>query len=87
MPARQFTTVLPYSKYGNKDIKEAADLISKMLKWIPNDRITCHEALQHPFFKGVHVPWEKNAEKYSLNALYSIIRKLCISELGRVSIN
>ena len=56
MPARSFSTILPYNDYKPQDIKDAADLISKMLKWIPKDRISCAQALEHKFFKGVEVP-------------------------------
>jgi serine/threonine protein kinase len=34
-----------------QDIAYAADLIEKMLDWVPNNRISCEEALKHPFFK------------------------------------
>jgi hypothetical protein len=32
---------LPYKDYSEQDIKEAADLIGKMLRWIPKERMTC----------------------------------------------
>ena len=41
MPARPFTTILPYKDYSEQDIEDASDLISKMLRWIPKDRIDC----------------------------------------------
>lgn len=48
MPARNFQTLIPncdeYKNY-QQDIREAADLISKMLKWIPKDQLPrCLEA-------------------------------------------
>jgi len=55
MPARKFTDILPYKDYSAEDIKDAADLISKMLKWVPQERIDCQTALEHKFFKGVKV--------------------------------
>ena len=28
-------------EYEKQDIEEAADLMSKLLKWVPADRLTC----------------------------------------------
>ena len=56
LPNMDFKKILPYNDYSKLDIAEAADLISKMLKWTPNDRISCQEALEHGFFKGVKTP-------------------------------
>jgi serine/threonine protein kinase len=53
IPARKFTDILPYKDYNENDIKDAADLISRMLKWVPSERIDCKEALKHKFFHGV----------------------------------
>jgi len=39
------------SPYQETDIKHAADLINKCLKWVPGDRISAANALKHPFFK------------------------------------
>jgi len=55
MPQKNFQHILPYKDYQKKEIEEAADLIQKMLKWVPQERISCEEALKHPFFKGVKV--------------------------------
>ena len=38
--------------FGIKDL-EALDLIKKCLRLDPDERITCHEALQHSYFKDV----------------------------------
>lgn len=53
MPVQKFDLILPYKDYAPVDIREASDLLSKMLKWAPKERIDCKEALKHPFFKGV----------------------------------
>ena len=55
MPKKSFQQILPFKDYSKKDIEESADLIQKLLKWVPQDRISCEEALRHPFFKGVKV--------------------------------
>ena len=52
MPAKDFKHILPYKDYSKQDIEDAADLISKMLKWVPKDRIDCQKALNHKFLKG-----------------------------------
>ena len=53
MPVQKFDLILPYKDYGAKEVAEAADLLSRMLKWAPKERIDCKEALKHAFFKGV----------------------------------
>lgn len=53
MQPRDLKTILPGKDYSPKDIADCADLISKLLQWVPSDRISCEEALRHPFFKGV----------------------------------
>lgn len=53
MPPRKISTILPHRDYSKKDIEEAADLLEKLLTWIPDDRISCVDALKHPFLKGV----------------------------------
>lgn len=50
IPARKIADILPYKDYAEQDIKLAADLIGKMLKWIPSERISCEDALKHDFF-------------------------------------
>ena len=50
IPPRKIEELLPFKDYHPSDVKEAADLLSKMLRWIPSERITCKEALKHPFF-------------------------------------
>jgi len=37
------------NKYSTSDIKQAADLINKCLKWVPEDRVTASQAMHHPF--------------------------------------
>lgn len=35
------------------DLENFLDLLLKMLKYLPEERITASKALQHPFFKGL----------------------------------
>ena len=55
MPSQKLTSILPFKDYQRKDIEDCADLIGKMLQWVPKDRISCEEALKHQFFRGVNV--------------------------------
>ena len=52
---QKLLSLLPCKDYPKKDMEEAADLLAKMVKWVPSERISCQEALKHPFFKGVKV--------------------------------
>lgn len=51
MPRWDFRKVLPGVYYKEAEIANAADLIEKMLDWVPSQRITCEDALRHAFFK------------------------------------
>jgi len=53
IPCKKIADILTFKDYEKKDIEEAADLITKMLKWVPSDRIDCKKALEHKFFKGM----------------------------------
>jgi len=46
---RDFKAIIRQAEYLDQDIINAADLIEKMLDWVPSRRITCREALSHPF--------------------------------------
>jgi len=39
--------------YTKNDLRNAGDLIEKMLKWDPNERISAEKALEHKFFEGI----------------------------------
>ena len=64
IPARPFHTIMPFQDYGEQDINDAADLISKMIKWVPKERISCKEALKHKFFKDM---WAMNVPIHLIN--------------------
>ena len=44
---------LKYKLRHIKDLKNFENLINKMLKYIPEERITAEEALKHPFFRNI----------------------------------
>jgi len=48
---RDFKAIIRNDNYLEQDIINAADLIEKMLDWVPSRRITCREALSHPFLR------------------------------------
>lgn len=52
MPRVEFSKIIP-SDYDKRDIEQAADLMDKMLKWVPKERCSCKEALAHPFFNSI----------------------------------
>lgn len=53
IPKRDFKDILPSQGYMSaKELEDAADLLERLLKWDPNQRITCEQALKHGFFKG-----------------------------------
>ena len=39
------------NRYDRADMIQAADLIEKCLKWVPNQRISAIDALSHTFFR------------------------------------
>ena len=41
MPKRDFRDILPSKEMSDKERNQAADLLEKLLKWSPNERITC----------------------------------------------
>ena len=48
---RDFAQIIQNEQYSKEDVKNAADLISKMLDWVPKNRISCEKALQHKFLR------------------------------------
>lgn len=34
---------------------DAADLVGRMLKWVPSDRISAQEAMMHPFLEDTKI--------------------------------
>ena len=52
MPRVDLRKIIP-KDYNKRDVEEAADLMDQMLKWVPSERLTCKEALAHPFFDSI----------------------------------
>ena len=46
---RSSTAFLKTEFYKESDLQDAADLIGKCLKWVPSDRISAEEAMNHKF--------------------------------------
>lgn len=45
IPKRSFKEMFSNLGYNDKDVELAADLVNKMLLWVPKDRISCVDAL------------------------------------------
>lgn len=52
IPKKDFKQILPKDNMTAKEREQVADLLDKLLKWIPSERIDCENALKHEFFKG-----------------------------------
>ncbi len=50
IPKKDFNKILP-KEFAKRDIDQASSLLERLLKWNPNERVTCEEALKHEFFK------------------------------------
>lgn len=49
-------TLLFNSKvYSQADIIQAADLVHRMLRWVPSDRISAQGAMEHPFLASTPI--------------------------------
>jgi serine/threonine protein kinase len=53
VPKLDLTKMIRKDWYGEEEIALAADLVDKMLRWVPSDRISAREALNHPFLSGI----------------------------------
>ena len=59
-PYYEVGTGLAKALEGTVANEDAINLMTSMLLLNPAKRISCKEALKHPFFKGVHDPFSKN---------------------------
>jgi serine/threonine protein kinase len=60
---------------------EALDLLDKMLKFNPKNRITVNEALEHPFFKQVRAPSKEVQADFNLEFEFEKDHSLTIDKL------
>ena len=54
LPRLDIRTLFNQRAYSQQDIEEASDLIFRMLKWVPEERISAREAKMHAFFNEFH---------------------------------
>ena len=55
LPKMNLTLLFSKAKYGEEEVRLAADLVNKMLRWVPSDRISAEEAMNHPFLSGTQI--------------------------------
>lgn len=46
-------------KYGETAVEQAADLVSSMLRWVPSDRISAVDAMNHDFLRDTVINVER----------------------------
>eukprot|EP00347_Sterkiella_histriomuscorum_P004333 403360846 len=51
LPRLDLAKLMNRNVYSEEDINQCVDLVFKMLRWCPSDRITAREALNHPFLQ------------------------------------
>jgi serine/threonine protein kinase len=55
MPRQSMYEVFQGTRYEDKDKREAADLITQMVRWVPKERISAADAMNHPFLRDVAI--------------------------------
>ena len=55
VPKLDIAKLINTTKYAQKDAEECADLITKMIRWVPWERVSAKEAFEHPFVKDVRI--------------------------------
>jgi|JI9StandDraft_1071089.scaffolds.fasta_scaffold420307_1 mitogen-activated protein kinase 15 len=54
MKKKKFSDLFPKEAgYSKTDLKNASDLLEKMIQWDPTKRISAEMALEHKFFDGL----------------------------------
>lgn len=73
--------------------KHALDLIDKCLSFDPRKRVSCEEALAHPYFEGLHDDADEPVFKGSLDFEFEYndkfkvndVRVMIIEEINRIN--
>lgn len=55
LPKMDLRILFSKKEYGEEQVELAADLVHKMLKWVPSDRISARDAMEHPFLADVQI--------------------------------
>ena len=55
MPKLDIAKLINTTKYSQKDAEECADLITKMIRWVPWERVSAMQATEHPFLKDFKI--------------------------------
>ena len=55
LPRQNFMEILKVSKYSEREKEQGIDLILKMTKWVPHQRISARDAMNHPFLSDVQI--------------------------------
>jgi serine/threonine protein kinase len=63
-----FEKLFSKERYGAEAMLDAAELVSMMLRWVPGDRISAAEALNHRFFSDVKINEEAQQERMAMAA-------------------
>ena len=63
LQAIPFEKLFNKERYGTTDVQDAADLVSRMLRWVPSDRISAKDAMMHPFLFGQEINIEVSENK------------------------
>jgi serine/threonine protein kinase len=55
LPKKNLNEIFKSAKYTEEEKLEAADLIGSMIRWVPSQRLSAAEAMNHPFLKDVEI--------------------------------
>lgn len=55
LPRMDLRLLFSKTKYGSEEVEKAADLVHRMLRWVPGDRISAAEAMAHPFLASTEI--------------------------------
>ncbi len=55
LPKKNMHEMFKTAMYSEQEKLEAADLIQNMIKWVPAQRFSAEQAMEHPFLKDVEI--------------------------------